>query len=79
MGNYNTKDEVREAYEYWQKQRNEWGGLCCNKSHFYMDDLGRYIWKLDNDVCKREKAWRDYVRVRDCNPNFPFGSRDFFN
>ena len=79
MGNYNTKTEVRLAYENWQRQLSEWGNMCCNKAHYYMDDYGRCVWKTDSDVCKREKAWREYVRARDCNPNFPFGNRDFIN
>lgn len=43
---------------------------CCQGFHFttreYWDPLP------DSVVCEREKAWRNYVRERDQNPDFPF-------
>lgn len=78
MGNNNSKDEVKEAYEHWQHQRPLYKNMCCTKAHYYMDDTGRCLWRPDSDVCARENAWRNYVRVRDCNPNFPFGDT-FYN
>lgn len=40
---------------------------CCFGSHFIGDDSTPLP---DNMVCDRELAWRQYVRVRDNDPNF---------
>jgi hypothetical protein len=67
-----TEMTVREAYLNWQNQLSDWSLVCCSKPHHFIDHLGRYTWKPDSEVCKREIAWRNYVRLRDCNPHFPF-------
>lgn len=69
------------AFEEWRSLRPESGGSCCNVSHFKRPNiLDNVIDQLDGkgeplpdaDVCERERAWREYVRIRDCNPEFPF-------
>lgn len=66
---------VREAYLKWQKELSGWSSNCCQKSHHFIDERGCITWKSDQDVCRREQAWREYVRLRDENPNFPFATR----
>lgn len=66
---------LKEAIEQWQNQIDDYKDNCCNYSHFVMDDIGNLIPKPDSEVCKREQAWRVYVRIRDSNPAFPFGKR----
>lgn len=43
-----------------------WDGKCCVGDHHKLE-LGshRPISKPDNEVCARERAWRQYVRIRD--------------
>lgn len=43
-----------------------WDGRCCTGDH-HMLELGshRPIPKPDEHVCARERAWRQYVRIRD--------------
>ena len=53
------------AYKRWAHYQPFDNGNCCSSSH-YRDDRPM----LDEFVCEREKAWRDYVRLRDCNPSY---------
>lgn len=53
------------AYRRWAHFQPCGNGNCCSSSH-YRDDRPM----LDEHVCEREKAWRDYVRLRDCNPAY---------
>lgn len=68
---------LQDLLEQWRNQMDDEYSDCCNFPHHYIDDLGRLIPKPDSEVCKREQCWRAYVRARDNNPNFPFGSRYF--
>jgi len=63
---------VREAYIKWQNTLNKWTRTCCNQQHEYINNLGLLMPKEDDQVCERERAWRQYVRLRDESPNFPF-------
>jgi len=45
-------------------------GSCCNDGHSY--PTGEV--KPDHLVCKRERAWREYVRERDMNIWFHQGT-----
>lgn len=65
---------LREAFYEWQKQGFGFRDNCCARSHHYMDELGRWLPKADDQVCPREKAWREYVRLRDENPDYPFNT-----
>lgn len=42
-----------------------WDGDCCSNSHFFKNAIGHWVSKPDEDVCKRARAWRIYVRIRD--------------
>lgn len=66
---------LREAYEQWQNQIDDEYSVCCNYPHHFVDDVGRLVSRPDTQVCRREQAWRVYVRVRDNNPNFPFNEK----
>lgn len=68
---------LKEAIEQWQNQIDDRRDNCCNHSHFITDEIGSLIPKPDNEVCRREQAWRVYVRIRDNNPTFPFARRWF--
>lgn len=68
---------VQEAYFMWRRHLEGKGYICCSKSHCYFDDRDGFVPKADEDVCERERAWRIYVRLRDNNPNFPFGEFNF--
>lgn len=65
---------LREALFQWQKQGEYFKHNCCLRSHHYVDELGRWLPKSDDQVCPREKAWREYVRARDENPDYPFNT-----
>jgi len=68
---------LKEAIEQWQNQIDHYRDNCCNQSHFNNDEIGNLTPKPDSEVCKREQAWRTYVRIRDNNPTFPFGRKWF--
>lgn len=57
-----------------QRRYREWRAwdpgdrVCCRQEHEY--SKFSHSPKPDNDVCEREKAWREYVRERDGNPRF---------
>lgn len=53
------------AYRRWSYFQPFDNGNCCSSSH-YRDDRPM----LDEHVCERERAWRDYVRLRDHNPAY---------
>lgn len=61
-------DEMKK----WQSTRIFSDEICCLKSHEYYNGALKIIPKPDEYVCEREKAWRNYVRKRDNNPQFPF-------
>jgi hypothetical protein len=66
---------VCEAMECWQSLLTyEFDDeVCCHQSHeYYNSDKKMIVPKCDERVCERERAWRNYVRVRDNDPNFPF-------
>jgi len=48
-------------------------GRCCFRRH--APNWGRG-YHPDNEVCARENAWRNYVRLRDNNPLFPFVQKE---
>ncbi len=58
------------AYEKWRQHQppNMAFTACCFKDH---------TGKPDEEVCAREKSWREYVRIRDENPQFPFTEREW--
>lgn len=68
---------LRSAFLRWCKAQPSVNAIgcddCCNRSHFH-PFTGRH--KEDADVCFRERAWRDYVRLRDNKPYFPHESYD---
>jgi hypothetical protein len=70
---------LQEAIKQWQNQLDDWDDTCCNSSHDYLSDIGLLYSKPDSQVCKRELAWRQYVRIRDDNPHFPFNSKENLN
>lgn len=43
-------------------------GKCCYGSHFYPTRAANPL--PDEMVCRRERAWREYVRERDGDPEF---------
>lgn len=47
-------------------------GDCCEKFHYFKDIYNVWRFCKDEDVCERERRWREYVRKRDRNDNFPF-------
>jgi hypothetical protein len=63
---------LKEAYEFWQRWREDNMGSCCHAGHFSYSGVKRWIPRPDKDVCAREKAWRMVVRIRDNQPNWPF-------
>lgn len=70
-----------QAMQAWQSLRsyeveNE---NCCIYAHEYIDKNNRAVPKADHAVCERELAWRTYVRIRDCNPSFPFTNKNWLS
>lgn len=66
---------AKQAFDHWKSFRPFEGHPCCSGTHdtdpsFYGDTP-----RPDASVCDRERAWREYVRIRDANPNFPFGKK----
>jgi hypothetical protein len=67
------REALRQAYKEWVKTFPVSGGSCCFKMHTYVHPVTFVIKpKDDEDVCARELAWRNYVRIRDNNSLFPF-------
>ncbi len=64
---------VSEAMRNWQRTVTFESEVCCRQSHEYYNSTKKcIISKPDHMVCERELAWREYVRTRDNNPDFPF-------
>lgn len=64
--------KLKDAYDKWAKSKAIGsGGVCCAAGH-YIYNYGSFDHKPDESVCERERAWREYVRLRDQNPNWPF-------
>jgi hypothetical protein len=72
----NKMRTLQQAIKQWQEQLDDWDSTCCNNSHDYLSDFGLLVAKPDDKVCSRELAWRQYVRIRDDNPNFPFNKEN---
>jgi len=65
-----------EAMKYWQSLRLYSNESCCTSSHeYYNREKNLLVPKPDGSVCDRELAWRQYVRIRDNDPNFPFNKQ----
>lgn len=60
---------VRKAFLRWVALRPDPGKKCCEPPHYTLPG-----WEPlhDDFVCERERAWRDYVRLRDRNKEYPF-------
>ena len=64
---------VAEAFNEWAKLKPENKfESCCAVGHYYYDESFIEAPRPDEKVCAREKAWRNYVRLRDNNPSWPF-------
>jgi hypothetical protein len=63
--------KIKEALLLWMKAMPQSGENCCVGGHFY---LSGFTWepKPDEKICEREYRWRQYVRLRDENPSWPF-------
>lgn len=64
-----------EAMKYWQSLNTFEEESCCASAHEYFDKHSKLVPKPDHMVCDRELAWRQYVRIRDNDPNFPFNRK----
>ena len=65
------KTLVQHSLERWMETFPKWErGSCCHDSHF--DDNWNPL--PDYKVCERERYWRNYVRLRDGKPDWPFVS-----
>lgn len=64
---------LRRAYLQWLALRPEPGRKCCDHPHYYVGASEKPLG--DCGVCDREKAWREYVRLRDGDPEYPFHKR----
>ena len=63
---------LADEMKYWQSLITFEDEVCCRNSHEYYNSALKIIPKPDENVCERERAWRNYVRKRDSNPRFPF-------
>lgn len=63
---------VGYAMRKWQNTITFEDEACCANSHEFYNSALKVIPKPDEFVCERERAWREYVRIRDNNPRFPF-------
>lgn len=68
--------ELLKALRKWETAPMRNGGTCCGYSHFKREESGLFTDAKDIDVCVRELAWREYVRMRDANPTYPFNKRE---
>jgi hypothetical protein len=66
--------ELREKYKgLVYKVAKSWNGSCCSESHrntvMIRQESGVHIYDSvdapDDHVCLRERAWRQYIRIRD--------------
>ena len=60
---------LKQAYELWKYFQPADNKDCCHNKHHYANG----VVKPDNLVCDREKAWRQVVRIRDCDSGFMMG------
>lgn len=63
---------VTQALKEWEASQSDLSPCseaCCFEPHF-----DRYTGRALPDVmvCRRERLWRRYVRIRDSNPDFPY-------
>lgn len=73
-------ERLRTAYRKWQAYGYYYDAdsVCCDRAHTKEASSTAYRvsietkWKADHQVCGRERAWREYVRIRDNNPEFPY-------
>lgn len=57
---------VLEAFKLWQETAPKGGGSCCGRGHFFQSNSFHNMHPLpDEMVCDRERAWREYVSLRD--------------
>jgi hypothetical protein len=56
--------KLSEAFEKWARLQPQQNGSCCMHSHFNIDGDTPLP---DDLVCDRERAWREYVRLRKGN------------
>jgi len=56
--------DVQKAYIAWKKQQPRDDQACCSLSHFDRVN-GLMVPKPDDEVCARERKWREYVRLRE--------------
>lgn len=70
-----SRSGVKEAFHDWAKLQPIDGGACCIYSHFSENGHDKRP-KPDDLVCRREQAWRKYVRLRDGDPMWPFTNKD---
>lgn len=65
--------KVTKAYLKWVSTANTC--ICCATGHYYKVEIKNrkvgkdnpryeFVPKPDNEVCERERAWREYVRLR---------------
>lgn len=64
------KTILMQAYDEWRALMP--AGNCCGNYHFTRGADGYLTPKTDEAVCKREVAWRRYVRLREGKSNWPF-------
>lgn len=56
---------LTDALRRWQRFQPWFNEKCCSSAHFIENKpVG------DEYVCPREKAWREYVRLRDSDPEW---------
>lgn len=58
--------DLKVRYSAWKFLQPEPGSSCCPNEHVFLERP-----RPDHQVCEREAAWRKYVRLRDCNPEYP--------
>ena len=63
---------LQMALRKWMALQPQHGKSCCAGSHFVTVSPMTVEPRRDDDVCPRERAWREYVRLRDGNRDFPF-------
>ena len=70
----NPMTKLQTVYLSWQNLKPHNGGSCCKKSHFFTSETPEKVGKPKPDemCCRREVSWRQYVRLRDNSPGWPF-------
>lgn len=69
------KIPLRIAYNQWRVWQPDTvrghGAVCCFNEHFISKAFSEVLIPIDDNlVCKRELAWRHYVRRRDNDPSY---------